>query len=195
MKRIDMRREQWLTNHCVHRRAMVSPASLLLLAATLLAHSFATPPPVDVLPTDPRLLFNGRWFHDTAAAVPSATTDWPCASLRFGVAFRAQRNASQPTPVVEIVWSNLRDRVNATVRCEATGRIVHSALFEGPAVFSKLTTWPLTFPAVVASGNYTIELRKLTTAAPFGMGIGSRVLSPSTIDFRGLRVTGGARRP
>ena len=41
-------------------------------------------------------------------------------------------------------------------------------------------------------GLYTISLRKLTTAAPFGMGVGVDFLRPSVFKFQGVTaVTGG----
>ena len=41
-------------------------------------------------------------------------------------------------------------------------------------------------------GLYTISLRKLTTAAPFGMGVGGDFLRPSVFEFQGVTaVTGG----
>ena len=63
---------------------------------------------------------------------------------------------------------------------------VSSTIFSGPSVeipFAKPAEETLNFPS---EGDYHVSLRKLTTAAPFGLGIGHQLLDPSIFFFHGL---------
>jgi hypothetical protein len=64
--------------------------------------------------------------------------------------------------------------------------VVYSSIISGPAVdvpLVKPIEETLRFPT---AGNFTVSLRKLTTAAPFGMGAGGKILKPSVIVFYGI---------
>jgi len=131
-----------------------------------------------VAASDSSFQYQGRWKISPNG---DATTDWPCASVHFKLVVGAGGGGA------DVEWEGLRDRMNISVTNAETGEF-YTDLLTGAV------TWPTRHVDTVQGQNpstFIVSIRKLTTAAPFGMGIGGEVLSPSTFTFHGLKRTFG----
>jgi len=181
---------------------MLTPGKLLLSVAFVIIFLNipngisalpASLPPADgnihLIPAnDTRFLYEGRWASSTSKSGESERrADWPCSRIVFDVQTRAAAGTNNN---ITLVWHNVRNRVNASVW--EGGRIVSTQYFVGESVDldgDKPREDVLVLPS--APAKYTVTLRKVTTAAPFGSGIGGKILRPSVIRFLGTRVPSG----
>ena len=159
--------------------AFAGRSRLLLL---LLVHSTAGGAASDqtggVSPSDPRLLYEGRWSFGKAMA----SADWPCTSVR--VAVHSTSGGS-----LEVVWAGVRSRLVATIAHAHNGSEYRSTIFTGSAVDLPFQG-PQHDKIEVPSGSFELRLRKLTGATPFSNGVG-RLLSASVVHFHGLAAVSG----
>ena len=168
------------TNHFKRLRAL-----LRTLIATLAAGA-ASPSMHDetsalVLPTDPQIRYSGRWNIGS----DRARADWPCATVRFHVDGESNQSA------LAFLWRGIRTRVNLTVWA-LDGKLTAAHTLVGPSIDSPLGhVQSVDIP--LRSGVQLVRAVKLTTAEPFGTGIGGKILDPSVFEFHGLRDLAGAR--
>jgi hypothetical protein len=103
--------------------------------------------------------------------------DWPCSSLEFSV------NVSTPLSHLSFEWEGVRTRIKATISTlgNVNKTAVSTLVVKGDTGAPKQTS--LAFPA---PGLYAVTIRKLTTAAPLGMGAGGSLLAPSVLYFYGV---------
>lgn len=136
-----------------------------------------------VAPTDPRLVYEGRWVTEADGA---RVADWPCSGLSFGV------NSTR----VALTWSGVRTRLRV-VAYDASGRAVSDTVLAGPPVD---LPWggPRRDELSLPPGAVRVSVRKLTSATPYSMGVG-RILSPSVLSVHGVEADvvapGGAAAP
>jgi hypothetical protein len=117
-QREHRRRRCCCTHRCWSRCCL--PLLAVLAATALVLLMYRPPvPSVDILATDPRLLYIGRWRVEGSLGADStlaATADWPCVGVRFSLT---------PAAEVGIVWRGVRTRLNATVH-DANGTLLSS---------------------------------------------------------------------
>uniref|UniRef100_A0A7S4VUL4 SGNH hydrolase-type esterase domain-containing protein n=1 Tax=Ditylum brightwellii TaxID=49249 RepID=A0A7S4VUL4_9STRA len=127
------------------------------------------------------LYFEGRWILNQDQ--DSAISDWPCSAFRFRV-----RVGDPSKTTVRLVWYGLRTRILVTVRIDG---VSEEKIYSGPSTSLRWwkTSTSISFPS---EGDFDVSVHKLTTAAPFGMGIGGDVLKPSKLEIYGVRISGDA---
>ena len=137
-------------------------------------------PPSQVLATDSRIVYEGRWeFERSFFAGEQAYADWPCSTLSFGV-----KAASAGS--LTLHWSGFLTRANATLWTSPShgqpSKIVSTQLASGtePPCNPLLSDCALelamafkSLPAVntaiqIPAGEYIVTFRKRTQATPFG---------------------------
>lgn len=126
---------------------------------------------------DTRFVYEGRWAFNGSFA----TADWPCSSVRFKVI------TTSSSCRLRFLWSGVRVRVNVTVMDES-GEIVNSTVLSGSAIavpWSRPKEATLVFDDIKA-GTYIVSLRKVTSAAPYSMGVARDFIKASYLQFGGL---------
>ncbi|KAL1524997.1 hypothetical protein AB1Y20_019873 [Prymnesium parvum] len=171
---------------CSRRACLRSAAALALTALTaaivprLLELSL---PPLSLHATDASLAYSGRWrFTDDRTAL----ADWPCAALRLRL--RLPANSS-----LVLSWYGVRLRLLASVRrLDAATAAEHAVLTAYPLEVYGVRPPPIRSELrLAAAGEYSVELTKLTDAAPFNMGLG-RWLAAARLRFDGVVLPAGA---
>ena len=167
---------------------LLATVAVLLGTATAVAHAASLP--VVVGPGDGRLRYEGRWAvtYDNDGQL-NYNADWPCSALSFTVQTPAA--AANTTFNVSVLWLAARVRVNVTVHREATGATVWNDTLYGPWVVLPIGPIPIKqtaipIPPSATGTRFVVTLRKLTTAFPFGAGIGAELLPPSVVNWYGL---------
>lgn len=130
-------------------------------------------------PGDPRLRYEGRWMHQSSGAF----ADWPCSTLAFGV------NAGTAGAVLRVTWAGPRLRLNVTIE-SADGETRSATTWKG-AEYDLPFTPPKRSDISVPPGGSLVRLRKLSSATPYAPGIGSKLLRPSVLEFRGIDLVRG----
>mmetsp|Transcript_21172 Transcript_21172/g.35674 ORF Transcript_21172/g.35674 Transcript_21172/m.35674 type:complete len:414 (-) Transcript_21172:82-1323(-) len=131
----------------------------------------------NVSPLDTRLTYSGRWEFSDEPSMPSMKADWPCTAIKFNV------NSFQEDAKLEFIWSGVRVHLNVSIWNKEENEIF-SQVYESPDLIESEVLTELYFPTV---GDYTIIIRKLTCAAPYGMGIGSKIIKESALSFYGIK--------
>eukprot|EP00747_Dinoflagellata_sp_TGD_P020236 gnl/TRDRNA2_/TRDRNA2_127689_c0_seq2.p1 gnl/TRDRNA2_/TRDRNA2_127689_c0~~gnl/TRDRNA2_/TRDRNA2_127689_c0_seq2.p1 ORF type:complete len:300 (+),score=16.59 gnl/TRDRNA2_/TRDRNA2_127689_c0_seq2:3-902(+) len=156
---------------------MIMAWAFVILMPVLHAVEAVTP---DVSPSDSFFVYEGRWavtdgFHHA---------DWPCSGFRFQVL------ASTENCSLELLWYGRYTRINITVSDAQSGGH-DSRIASGPAfaIVKDVSREKIVFPHI---GKYEVSVRKLTSAEPFGTGIGSWFLHSSILEFHGIASVKGA---
>lgn len=126
-------------------------------------------------PNDPRIQWEGRWIVEDSVA----SADWPCSGFRVGINVSSGDTAT-------LLWRGVRSRMRIILTHQRSG-VVSDEILSSPAVTSPFACNPCSYPLnFTGYGRFTLSVRKLTSADPFGSGIGRMVLKPSVIEFHGL---------
>jgi len=139
--------------------------------------------------------YGGRWKHIDGAR-PAAKSDWTCSDLQFAVHVTAD-GASAGHVLLPLYLKAPRVRLNVTFRDAYAGNLYENASVTvvGPwftlgSADDPYVVWvpvpSAALPSVGLSTLTVVSVQKLTTAEPFGAGIGARLLPASTVDFFGL---------
>ena len=153
--------------------------TLILLCCIFFARGAAP-----IGPNDARFDYEGRWtLFSNDSNTNLVTADWPCSAVHFTVNFSV-------TGTFTLIWSALRARANVTVVDADSGALVTPAQI---LIGSDVDVDPFTPPRrtdveVPRAGAFHVTLRKLTTASPYGTGVGSDVFRASTFSFGGVEL-------
>ena len=131
---------------------------------------------ITILPNDARLNFGGRWLYANVGGKEMAMkADWPCSDIKFEV------NVEKSGAKLPLIWYGKNTRVS--VRKEKISDDATSMdIFEGGRGSMTRLTNDVVFES---AGKYSVTVRKLTTSAPYGNGLGL-FLGSSTFDFLGF---------
>mmetsp|Transcript_30001 Transcript_30001/g.59587 ORF Transcript_30001/g.59587 Transcript_30001/m.59587 type:complete len:428 (+) Transcript_30001:70-1353(+) len=127
--------------------------------------------------------YEGRF--DFTSSSDSVRSDWPCSRVSFGVDVEGYSDGE-----VVFAHKSLKSRLNASA-WRADGTIAYSTIFSGPSA-EGFHGVPLQEDALkIPSDSSYVTLRKLTQAAPYGTGIGEKLLAGSVFEFHGLTSVDG----
>jgi len=95
---------------------------------------------------------------------------------------------------VNILWHALRSRIQVRVFSHSSQQVIDQTILAGPAFEipfkkHKVISSPVSIPSI--PGNYTVQLRKLTTAQPYAPGLASDFLSASVFEFDSIELPKG----
>ena len=131
---------------------------------------------VSIFPNDTRLNFGGRWVYTNVVDEERVMrADWPCSDIKFNA------NVETSGAKLPLIWYGKFTRIS--VRKEnLSEKATVTDIFEGSSSSMTRITNNIIFES---AGRYSVTIRKLTTSAPYGNGLG-RFLGSSTFDFLGF---------